>query len=669
MKIEQLSVNTIRMLAADAVEKAQTGHAGTPMGMAPVAYVLFHALLRHNPRQPDWINRDRFVLSSGHASLLLYAALHLSGYDLPLQAFTSFRRHGSLATGHPERGHTVGVEVSTGPLGQGFANAVGMAMAEAHLAACYNRPDLSPLVDHHTYVLVSDGDLMEGVSSEAASLAGHLKLGKLIAIYDDNQVTIEGATDLTFSEDRLKRFEAYHWHVQAVDDANDLASVRRAIEQAKAVTDRPSLISVRSVIGYGAPKKQGTSGVHSGALGSEELAATRKALGWETEQPFFVPDAVRQHFAVVAQEGERSASAWHEILKQYQAQYPEMTAEFLRRMSGVLPAGWEDDLPIFAADAKGLATRQANPPILRTAAARLPELMGGSADLAPSNLTHLEGQSDFSAQDYAGRVLHFGVREHAMGSICNGMAAHGGILPFCATYLSFSDYMRPAIRMSALMKLRTLFVFTHDSVAVGEDGPTHQPVEQIVGLRAIPDVTVIRPCDANEAVEAWRYALNHADGPTCLILSRQKLPVLDRQHYAPASGLRRGAYILSDVRDGKPDVLIIATGSEVALALEAQKLLDERGIGARVVSMPCWEIFRRQDSAYQQAVLPPDIEKRIAIEAGSTLGWERWVGLRGVVIGVDQFGMSSPAETILARFQISAQRIVEAALAMMSTHA
>lgn len=665
MKIEQLSVNTIRMLAADAVEKAQTGHAGTPMGMAPVAYVLFHALLRHNPRQPDWINRDRFVLSSGHASLLLYAALHLCGYDLPLQAFQTFRRHGSLATGHPERGHTVGVEVSTGPLGQGFANAVGMAMAEAHLAACYNRADLPPLVDHYTYVLVSDGDLMEGISSEAASLAGHLKLGKLIAIYDDNQVTIEGATDLTFTEDRLKRFEAYHWHVQSVADANDLESLHRALEQAKAVTDRPSLISVRSVIGYGSPGKQGTSGAHSGALGSAELAATRQALGWESGQAFFVPDEVRQHFAPVIQAGERAVSAWQAILAQYQTHYPEMTAEFQRRMSGTLPAGWDNQLPAFTADAKGMATRQANPAILRAAATPLPELMGGSADLAPSNLTHIEGQADFSAANYAGRVLHFGVREHAMGSICNCMSAHGGILPFCATYLSFSDYMRPSIRMSALMKLRTLFVFTHDSIAVGEDGPTHQPVEQIIGLRAIPDVTVIRPCDANEAVEAWRYALSSAAGTTCLILSRQKLPVLDRQHYAPADGLQRGAYILSDAHSGVPEMLIIATGSEVALALQAQIMLAERGIDARVVSMPSWELFRRQESAYQQSVLPPEIEKRIAIEAGSTLGWERWVGLRGAVIGVDQFGMSSPAETILEQFQISAERIVELALGMV----
>lgn len=662
MNIDHLSINTIRFLVIDAVEQAQSGHVGTPMGLAPVAYTLWNTFLKHCPDQPDWSNRDRFVLSNGHASMLLYALLHLSGYDLSLDDLKNFRQFNSRTPGHPERGHTSGVEVTTGPLGQGFANAVGIAMAEAHLSVTFNQSDLPPLVDHFTYVMVSDGDMMEGISAEAASLAGHLQLGKLICLYDDNLVTIEGKTDLSFSEDTVARFKSYHWHTQTVADANDLDSVAKAIETAQQVTDRPSFITIRSIIGYGSPTKQGQSSVHSGALGKDEISATKRQLNWEYQESFYVPDDVTVHFKACQEDGKETMLRWQHTLSLYQEKYPELASEYVRRMSGDLPSSWDDTLPQFDADPIGIATRRVNVPMLSYLAEFVPELIGGSADLAPSNLSRMGTETDFSTDNYQGRNIHFGVREHAMGSICNGMVAHGGVLPYCATYLTFADYMRPAIRMSALMKLPNIFLFTHDSVAVGEDGPTHQPVEQIVGLRSIPNLTVLRPCDANEAAIAWQIAINNMAGPTCLILSRQNLPTLNRHHDATAQDVQKGAYILSDTDKGDQDLILIATGSEVHIALQVQAKLATLGNNAMVVSMPSWELFESQPKAYQQQVLPPSIKKRISIEAGSTLGWKQWVGTEGYTVGIDQFGTSGAGKTVLASFNMTVDYVVGLAL-------
>ncbi|MDH3674331.1 MAG: transketolase [Anaerolineae bacterium] len=663
--LDQMCVNTIRFLAADAVEKAQSGHAGTPMGAAPIAYVLWSRFLKHSPRQPDWVNRDRFILSSGHASMMLYALLHLTGYELSLAELKNFRQWGSLTPGHPEYRHTPGVEITTGPLGQGFANAVGIAMAEAHLAARYNMPGLPPIVDHHTYVLASDGDLMEGVASEAASLAGHLCLGRLICLYDDNHVTIEGFTALAFTEDRVARFQAYGWHVQRIADANDLQSVAAAIEAAQAVTDRPSLIAIQSTIGYGSPSKQGTSAAHSGALGVEDLLAAKKNLGWPVTEPFHVPIEVREHFQAAVEMGRKQVAEWQSRFDNYRENYPSEAAEFERIMRGELPPDWEDHLPTFEANTHGIATRKVNAPLINSLAPVISELMGGSADLAPSNITLIESSEDFAAGCYQGRNLRFGVREHAMGSIINGLAVHGGVLPYGATYFTFYDYMRPAVRLGAMMKLRIIYVFTHDSIAVGEDGPTHQPVEQLFGLRSVPNLTVIRPCDANEASEAWRLAILNSQGPTCLVLSRQNLPVLDRQTYAPAYGVQKGAYVLSEAEGGQPGLILIATGSEVHVALKAQSQLATMGLKTRVVSMPSWELFARQPQSYKDNVLPPDVKARLAIEAGSTLGWERWVGQEGAIIGLDRFGISAPYQKLLEELGFTGENVVKIALELV----
>jgi transketolase len=660
--LEHMSINSIRFLAADAVEEAQSGHAGTPMGAASTAYVLWQHFLRHSPTQPEWFDRDRFVLSSGHASMLLYALLHLTGYELSLEDLKDFRKWDSLTPGHPEFRHTPGVEATTGPLGQGFATAVGLAMAEAHLAARYNKPDVPPIVDHHTYVLASDGDLMEGVASEAASLAGHLRLGKLICFYDDNHVTIEGSTQLAFTEDRATRFQAYGWHVQCIDDANDLDSIAAAIKEARAMTERPSLIAIQSIIGYGSPGKQGTSAAHSDPLGEEDLLAAKKNLGWPYTEPFYIPLEVLEHYRAAVETGKQRVAEWTSRLETYRSKHPRDAAEFERVMRRELPDDWEKHLPTFEANSKDVATRKANEPIINCLAPTISELMGGSADLAPSNMTLIEGCEDFAPGQYQGRNLRFGVREHAMGAIVNGLALHGGVLPYGATYFTFCDYMRPAIRLGAMMRLPLIYLFTHDSIALGQDGPTHQPVEQLFGLRSVPNLTVIRPCDANEASEAWRMAIRNKQGPTCLILSRQDVPVLDRQKYAPARGLEKGAYVLSEAKGGKPDLILIATGSEVHLALDAQLRLAEMGVYARVVSMPSWELFAAQPLSYKEGVFPPDVKARVAIEAGSTLGWERWVGDEGKIVGCDRFGASGPSDRLLEEFGFTIENIASIAL-------
>jgi len=663
-KLDLLSINTIRFLAIDAVEKAKSGHAGTPMGAAPVIYTLWNRFLKHSPSNPDWVDRDRFVLSSGHASMMLYAILYLSGYNISLDDLKNFRQLNSLAPGHPEFRHTPGVETTTGPLGQGFANAVGMAMAEAHLASRFNRPD-AKIVDHYTYVLVSDGDLMEGVASEAASLAGHLRLGKLICFYDDNRVTIEGSTDLAFTEDRVARFRSYGWHVQQLNDGNDLNNVSEAIKNAQETPDKPSLIAIHSLIGFGSPNKQGKSVAHSGALGADELRLTKKNLNWPYEESFFVPPEVRRHLGKAVDKGNTLVSDWTHQFEKYKAKYPDEANEFSRIMSRELPTNWEDHLPIFEPESGKMSTRKANTPIINKLSQVIPEFMGGSADLAPSNVTKIENSENFAPESYHGRVLHFGVREHAMGSILNGMTAHGGVRPYGATYLTFYDYMRPAVRLSAMMKLPVIYIFTHDSIAVGEDGPTHQPIEQLIGLRSVPNITVIRPCDANEACEAWRVAISNTKGPTCLILSRQDLPILDRQKYALAKNLERGAYIISDPQRRNPELLLVGTGAEVHLALEAQLKLADLDIHARVVSMPSWELFNAQSASYKQSIFPDTIKARIAIEAGSAIGWERWVGDQGEIIGIDHFGISAPANELFKLFGFTVDNVVNTALKLL----
>jgi len=654
------------MLSADGVEKANSGHPGMPMGAAGMAYVLWTRFLRHNPLHPQWYDRDRFVLSAGHGSMLLYSLLHLTGYDLPLEELMNFRQWGSKTPGHPEYGLAPGVETTTGPLGQGFSNGVGMAIAERYLAAHFNQPG-HVIVDHYTYVIVGDGDLMEGISHEAASLAGHLGLGKLICLYDDNHISIEGSTDIAFTESRTARFEAYGWHVQKVDDGNDLEAIETAITEAQKETGRPSFIAVRTHIGYGSPNKQDKSVAHGEPLGTEEIRLTKENLGWPIEPPFFIPHEASTHFRQAVDKGEVIEARWQEDFSSYKEANPDLAREWDIWMNGNLPEGWDSDIPDFPADKKGMATRVASGSVLNAVAPRLPNLLGGSADLAPSNKTEIKGEKDFQADIYEGRNLRFGVREHAMGSILNGMALHGGLMPYGGTFLVFSDYMRPAIRLAALMDLKVIYVFTHDSIGLGEDGPTHQPVEHLSALRTIPNLTVIRPCDANETSEAWRYALESQQGPVALALSRQGLPTLDRTTFAPASGLSRGAYILHDTKDGKPDVILIATGSEIPIALEAYEKLEEKGVKARVVSMPSWELFDKQPENYQCQVLPSEIKSRIAIEAGITQGWHRYVGSTGEVIGLDSFGASAPYKVLYEKFGITTDRVVGKALALLST--
>ncbi len=652
-------INTIRTLAMDAVQKAKSGHPGMPMGMADVAYVLWTRFLKHNPKDPQWPDRDRFVLSAGHGSMLLYSLLYLTGYDLTLEDLMAFRQWGSRTPGHPEYGLTPGVETTTGPLGQGFANGVGMAIAERFLAATFNRPGF-PIFDHSTYAIVSDGDLMEGVSHEAASLAGHLGLGKLVYLYDDNDVSIEGSTDITFTEDVAARFRAYGWHVQKVD-GHDLKAIARAIRAARRETARPSLIICRTHIAYGSPGKQDSASAHGEPLGEEEVRRTKEALGWPPDARFWVPPEVLPVFRRAVEEGAAAQARWQAMFADYARQYPREAALLERLWAGELPDGWEEALPSFSPADGPMATRKASGIVLNALAAVLPTLIGGSADLAPSTQTLLKGYADFQKDTPAGRNLRFGVREHAMGGILNGMALHGGLIPYGGTFLVFSDYMRPAVRLAAMMHLPVVYVWTHDSLWIGEDGPTHQPVEHLAALRAIPNLTLIRPCDASETAEAWRAALRRRNGPTALVLTRQNLPVLDRSEMAGAQNLARGAYVLRDAPEGHPDLILIASGSEVHLALAAQEGLAARGVRARVVSMPSWELFDAQPPAYRAAVLPPTVPK-IAIEAAMPLGWERYVGPDGVVIGVRRFGASAPYPVLMEKFGFTPQAVIERAM-------
>jgi transketolase len=678
--LDQLCINTIRFLSVDAVQKANSGHPGMPLGAASMAYALWTRALKFNPGNPRWSDRDRFVLSPGHGSMLLYALLYLSGFDLSLDDLQNFRQWGSKAPGHPERGHTPGVEVTTGPLGQGFANAVGMAIGEAQLAARYNRPG-HDIVDHHTYAIVSDGDLMEGVASEAASLAGHLKLGKLICLYDDNRVTLSAGTDITFSEDRAARFEAYGWHTVRLEDGNDVDTIANALQAARAEVTRPSLILVHTHLGFGSPNKHDSFDAHGSPLGVEEVALTKKQLGWPVQPSFLVPEEALAHMREAVARGERAEAQWNARLVAYAQAFPDSAIELQRRLRGELPPGWDSDIAQFPADAKGMATRVASGKVMNAMAPRLTELTGGSADLDPSTKTALKGLGDFNPPptpgedvqgsdgggwSLAGRNLHFGVREHAMGAIANGMAAHGGFIPYGATFLIFSDYMRPAIRLAALSRLHVVHVFTHDSIALGEDGPTHQPVEQLASLRAIPGLTVIRPADANETAVAWKVAVEAKDQPVLLALTRQDLPTLDRARFASAEGVRQGAYVLSDAKNGPPALVLIASGSEVGLILAASERLLADGISVRCVSMPSWDLFEAQPQAYRDSVLPPNVHARLAVELGVSQGWHRYVGDRGDMLGVDRFGASAPAETLLREYGFTVDNVVLRAHAVLA---
>jgi len=678
--LNELCINTIRMLSVDMVQQANSGHPGMPMGATAMAYVLWTKFLRHNPRHPKWPDRDRFVLSAGHGSALLYSLLHLTGYDLPMEEIKRFRQWGSKTPGHPEHGETPGVESTTGPLGQGFGNGVGMAMAERFLAARFNRPD-HEIVNHYTYAIVSDGDLMEGVASESASLAAHFKLGKLIYLYDNNRITLAGETALNFTEDVGKRFEAYGWHVQSIDDGNDIEAISKTIQAAQDETSRPSLISVRTHIGYGSPNKQDTFEVHGSPLGPEEVIATKKKLGWPLEPTFYIPDDALTHFRKALDKGAELQGKWEANLESYGKVYSELRMEWDQWINSILPKDWDEDIPVFTPDSKGLATRAAGGQVINAIASHVPCLIGGSADLNPSTNTALKGGGNFQSPEsggeavqgsvsgpwgYEGANVAFGVREHAMGSILNGMALHGGLIPFGSTFLIFSDYMRPSVRLGALMKLHIIYVFTHDSVALGEDGPTHQPVEHLASLRAMPNLAVIRPADANETAEAWRVAMEHKEGPIAIILTRQNVPVIDRSRFNPANGLRKGAYVLADASSGKPEIILIATGSEVHLALEVYERLRDEGIGARVISMPSWKLFEKQPEEYRNKILPPEITTRISIEAGVTLGWHKYVGLQGEIVGIDHFGASAPGKTVLKEFGFTPENVLNKIRALLA---
>lgn len=660
--IDQRAVTTIRTLSMDAVEQANSGHPGAPMGLAPVAYVLYSRFLKHDPANPNWPDRDRFVLSCGHASMLLYGVLHLMGYDLELDDIKNFRQWGSKTPGHPEIEVVPGAEMTTGPLGQGVATSVGMALAEAHLAETFNRPDHT-LIDHRTWVLCSDGDLMEGVSSEAASLAGHLKLGKLVWIWDDNRITIEGGTDIAVSDNIPARFAAHGWRVLEVEDANDLEALAEAFDQAAAGDGRPTLVRVRSHIAFGAPSKQDTPGAHGAPLGAEEIRATKAAYGWPEEETFLVPPEVREHCHGAVQRGAEAQRAWTVAAEAWTKAEPELAVEWQRRLDRSFPEGWTSSLPVFEDDAK-IATRGASGTVLNAVAGELPELVGGSADLAPSNKTFIANGGNVQATSLGHRNLHFGIREHAMGAVLNGLALHGGLRPFGGTFLVFSDYMRPAIRLAALMEQPVIYVFTHDSVWVGEDGPTHQPVEHLLALRAIPNLVVLRPADANETAAAWTVALERTTGPTALLLSRQGLPVLKRAREIGTEGVARGAYVLSDAESGTPAVVVIATGGEVTLAIDAAAELAASGIEARVVSMPSWELFAEQSEEYRRRVLPPAVP-RLAVEAGVTLGWRDIVGDTGAVIGIDRFGASAPGAEVVEKFGLTVEAVVKKAVELV----
>jgi transketolase len=716
--LQQRAINTLRFLSVDAVQQANSGHPGLPMGAAAMAYTIWIRHLRHNPRHPSWPDRDRFILSGGHGSALLYSLLHLTGYDLSLDEIKRFRQWGSRTPGHPEYGLTPGVETTTGPLGQGFANGVGMAIAEAHLAAEFNQPNgtrtpaLAPgasvnadergtktirvnprspvpvrasasniIVDHYVYAIVTDGDLMEGVASEAASLAGHLRLGKLIYLYDDNHISIDGSTNLAFTEDRAARFAAYGWHTQIVPEGNDVEAIDAAIRAAKR-DPHPSLILCRTHIGYGLPTRQDTAKAHGEPLGDVELNGAKKKLGWPLEPRFYIPEDVLTHFREAVTRGAQVEAEWRERLDAYRAAFPEKNAELERRLAGELPENWEADLPVFGPippapsfpSGEGgmggvgpMATRAASGKTLNALAAKIPELIGGSADLAPSNNTWLEGYPDFQSTTPQGRNFHFGVREHGMGAVVNGMALHGGVIPYGATFLVFSDYMRGAIRLSALSHIPSIWVFTHDSIGVGEDGPTHQPVEHLAALRAIPNLTVIRPCDANETVEAWKWAIGHRSGPTALILTRQAVPTLDRSIYTPASELARGAYVLADIGDRQPELILMASGSEVGLIVAAGMRLAAEGVNVRLVSFPCWELFSAQSQEYRDAVLPPQVTARLAVEAGIAQGWERWVGSHGAIISIERFGVSAPYKVIFEQLGFTVENVIARCHAIINT--
>ena len=675
--LEDLCINTIRILSADAVQNANSGHPGMPMGAAAMAYTLWTRYLKFNPKDPQWFDRDRFVLSAGHGSMLLYSLLYLTGYDLPLEELKHFRKWGSKTPGHPERGHTVGVEVATGPLGQGFGNGVGMAIAEAWLAARFNKPGHT-IIDHYIYSICGDGDLMEGVTQEAASLAGHLQLGKLIYLYDQNHISLAGGTDLCFTEDVAKRFQAYGWHTRHVEDGNDTEEVAKAIEEAQNEDRKPSLILARTHIGYGSPKKEDTFGAHGNPLGEDELQASKKALGWPTMDKFYLPEDAVKYFRQAVDKGAKQQKEWQSKLADYKKAFPKEAAELEQIIGGKLPDNWAADLPKWKPADKAIATRVAGGEVMNALAKHIPNLIGGSADLNPSTNTALKGEGDFQPPElggpsvqgavggtwsYAGRNVAFGVREHAMGAAVNGMAAHGGVLPFSATFLVFSDYMKPAIRLGALSKLKAFYVFTHDSIGVGEDGPTHEPVEQLAGLRAIPGLNVIRPADANETAEAWMVAIEH-EGPTLFALTRQNVPHLDRS-YAKDPGVAKGAYILSEAEGGQPDVILIGSGSETALCVKAQERLKGYGVKARVVSMPSWNLFDAQDEGYRESVLPKEVRKRVTVEAGSPQGWHRFATDEGTVIGIDHYGASAPGEEIMKHFGFTSEHVTSAALRLM----
>ena len=659
-ELDRLCIDAVRVLAMDAVEKASSGHPGTPMALAPMGYLLWTQHLRHNPTDPAWADRDRFVLSVGHASMLIYSLLHLTGYDLSMEEIVNFRQWGSLTPGHPELGLTPGAETTTGPLGQGVANSVGMALAERWLAARFNRPG-HDVVDHYTYAFCSDGDLMEGISHEVAALAGHQKLGKLIWIFDDNRITIEGATDLSTSTDQADRFRGYQWHVQHVDDGTDLAALDQALTAARADTDRPSLIVMKTRIAEGSPNKVGHHSTHGAPLGEDEISETKTNLGYPSHEPFHVdPDGLAAWRATAERGGELQAD-WSTRFESYRAEHPELAEEFNRMMAGVLASGWDAEIPGYESVDKADATRSWSGKVLQAVAASVPNLIGGSADLGSSNKTDIDGGGDLSPDNPDGRVIHFGVREHGMGGVLNGLALHGGIRPFGGTFLIFSDYMRPSIRLAALMGLPVTYVFTHDSIGLGEDGPTHQPIEHLMSLRSMPDLLDLRPADAAETAVAWRIAMERTDGPTWLSLTRQGVPALDRTVLASAEGARRGAYVLAEASGSAPQVVLIASGSEVGIALEAQEALEADGTATRVVSMPSWYLFAQQGQAYRAAVLPPEVRARVAVEAGSRFGWARWVGDAGTAVGIDHFGASAPAPTLYERFGVTTEEVVAAA--------
>jgi len=657
--LQQKSINALRFLSADGVFNANSGHPGLPMGTAAIAYTIWTRHLKFNPKNPAWANRDRFVLSGGHGSMLLYSLLHLTGFDVSLDDLRNFRQLGSITPGHPEVGVTPGVETTTGPLGQGFANGVGMAVAEAHLASLFNTED-HQVIDHHVYAIVTDGDLMEGVASEAASFAGHQRLGKLIYLYDDNRISIDGSTDLTFTEDRGARFEAYGWHVQYVADGNDVEEIDTAIKAAKN-DPRPSLIICRTHIGFGLPTKQDTAEAHGTPPTKDELNGAKEKLDWPAEPLFYIPEDVLEHFRSAIQRGAAHETHWNAQFNAYKQSNPEKALELDRRLRGVLPDGWDKTLPVFEADPKGMATRKASGIVLNAIAKQLPELIGGSADLAPSNNTWITGSPDFQPGTREGRNFHFGVREHGMASIVNGMALHGGMIPYGATFLVFTDYLRPAVRLSALSHIPSIWVMTHDSIGLGEDGPTHQPVEQLASLRAIPHLTVIRPADANEVTAAWKIAVSNRRGPAVLVLTRQNLPVLDRSTLYAAEGLEKGAYVLADLGDGRPQMILMASGSEVPIILEAGYRLAASGINLRIVSFPSWELFEQQPQSYRDSVLPPTMEYRLAVEAGVSQGWERWTGTRGMIVAVNTFGASAPYQQLYEKYGLTADNVVNKA--------